>query len=74
MFSILSFLSFFVQIGKCVEIGIPALLIILFISQVSHLVWCFLQVTLCFVCFLQKLMLEFLFMCFSFVYGFELSF
>jgi hypothetical protein len=45
MLSILSFLSSFAQIGKCVEIGIPALLIILFISQVSHLVWCFLLVT-----------------------------
>ncbi len=27
------------KVGKCVEIGIPALLIILFISQVSHTVW-----------------------------------
>jgi hypothetical protein len=35
MFARLNFLVLFVQVGKCVEIGIPALLIILFISQVS---------------------------------------
>jgi xanthine/uracil permease len=35
----------FPGIGKCVEIGIPALLIILFISQVSHSV-CSLLTTL----------------------------